>query len=339
MRKAAGRSAGGLAWIGRAGLGAWAVEVSRQRNFQRAARGALSRQQNFQRAGHRGRVRRSLLAVLAVAGCAHCASEAQQDDGIIAIGGDITEIVYALGAGDRLVAVDTTSVFPPEALETKPNVGYMRQLSPEGVLSVGAGQVLASEGAGPPETVAVLQASSLDYVVIPDDPSPEGIVAKVRAVAAALREEAKGEALAARISSRLEQLAQARARIEGPPLRVLFVLGVRNGRAIVGGEGTSAEAVIELAGGVNAVTGVVDFRPLGDEALVALAPDAILTMRRTGANHTLDELATLAGIQNTPAARHDRMYVMEGQRLLGFGPRTPDAASELMELLYGSVLP
>lgn len=275
-------------------------------------------------------------AILAVVGCAHCAGNAQRADGIIAIGGDITEIVYELGAGDRIRAVDTTSVFPPEALESKPNVGYMRQLSPEGVLSVGARHVLASEGAGPPETVAALQASSLDYVVIPDDPSPEGIAEKVRAVAAALGEEAKGEELAARVSTRLERLAHARSRIEGPPVRVLFVLAVRNGRAIVGGEGTSAEAVIELAGGVNAVTGVVDYRPLGDEALVALAPDAILTMRRRGgSSHTLEELDSLAGIRSTPAARHGRMYTMDGQRLLGFGPRTPDAAAELMDLLYG----
>ena len=277
-------------------------------------------------------------AVLALAGCAEDADDdAQRDDGIIAIGGDITEIVYELGAGDRIMAVDTTSVFPPEVLESKPNVGYMRQLSPEGVLSVGGERIIASEGAGPPETVAALMASSLDYLVIPDDPSPDGIVDKVRAVAAALGEEAKGEELAGRISSRLKQLADARARLEGPPLRVLFVLAVRNGRAIVGGEGTSAEAVIELAGGVNAVTGVVDYRPLGDEALVALAPDAILTMRRGGTSHTLDELDSLAGIRSTPAVRHDRLYAMDGQRLLGFGPRTPDAAADLMDLLYGPV--
>lgn len=284
-----------------------------------------------------GQLGRAGLAVVVAAGCAHCAADAERVDGIIAIGGDITEIVYEIGAGDRIMAVDTTSVFPPDVLETKPNVGYMRQLSPEGVLSIGGRHVLASEGAGPPETVAALQASSLDYVVIPDDPSPEGIVGKVRAVAAALGEEAKGEELAARVSSRLERLTQARAGLAGPPVRVLFVLAVRNGRAIVGGEGTSAEAVIELAGGVNAVTGVVDYRPLGDEALVALAPDAILTMRRGGQSHTLDELDSLAGIRSTPAYRHGRLYEMDGQRLLGFGPRTPDAASELMDLLYGRV--
>ena len=81
-------------------------------------------------AGRSGRMGRAGLAILAIAGCAHCAGDAQRADGIIAIGGDITEIVYELGAGDRILAVDTTSVFPPEALETKPNVGYMRQLSP-----------------------------------------------------------------------------------------------------------------------------------------------------------------------------------------------------------------
>src|SRR5690606_16447283 len=55
---------------------------------------------------------------------------------IVAVGGSITEILYALGRQDRVVAVDSTSAYPPAALQDKPNVGYMRALSPEGVLGL-----------------------------------------------------------------------------------------------------------------------------------------------------------------------------------------------------------
>ncbi|MEL7430015.1 MAG: ABC transporter substrate-binding protein, partial [Pseudomonadota bacterium] len=105
---------------------------------------------------------------------------------ILSIGGDVTEILYALGMGDKIVAVDTTSLFPPEALESKRKVGYMRALSAEGVLSVAPSVILAAEGAGPPETVRALKASSVHYIVVPDTPTPDGVATKIRSIANAV---------------------------------------------------------------------------------------------------------------------------------------------------------
>ena len=68
---------------------------------------------------------------------------------IVSVGGAVTEILYALGLEQRVVAVDTTSLYPPRAPAEKPNVGYMRQLSAEGVLGLGPSLVLATEGVGP----------------------------------------------------------------------------------------------------------------------------------------------------------------------------------------------
>ena len=65
---------------------------------------------------------------------------------IVSIGGAITEILYALGLEDRIAGVDTTSLFPAAALREKPNVGYMRQLSAEGVLGLNPSLVFAIEG-------------------------------------------------------------------------------------------------------------------------------------------------------------------------------------------------
>ncbi|MGJ0533075.1 hypothetical protein HUN39_15415 [Methylocystis sp. FS] len=60
----------------------------------------------------------------------------RQPNRIVAIGGAVTEILYALGQQNRIAAIDATSQFPPEALKKKPNVGYFRALSAEGVLSI-----------------------------------------------------------------------------------------------------------------------------------------------------------------------------------------------------------
>ena len=92
---------------------------------------------------------------------------------ILSVGGDVTEILYALGAGNRIVGVDTTSQFPAEALKKK-SVGYMRALSSEGVISVGATVMLASEGSGPPEVVKTLKTTSVPYVEVSDKTSADG---------------------------------------------------------------------------------------------------------------------------------------------------------------------
>jgi iron complex transport system substrate-binding protein len=254
---------------------------------------------------------------------------------ILAVGGDVTEIIYALGAGNRVVGVDTTSQFPAEALKEKKSVGYMRALSSEGVIAVGATLVVASERAGPPEVVKTLKATSVPYVEVPDDPSAAGIAKKVRLIAQVIGTDAEGDRIAQKVMADFKALADLRAKISHP-LRALFVLGVQNGRVMVGGQNTSADAIIRLAGATNVATAVNGFRPLPDEAIVELAPDVIVAMRRSSGNdnHDLSELFALKGIQSTPAGAAKRILMMDGLYMLGFGPRAPAAARDLMALFY-----
>jgi heme transport system substrate-binding protein len=254
---------------------------------------------------------------------------------ILCIGGDVTEIVYALGAGNRVVAVDTTSQFPPQALKEKASVGYMRALSSEGVISVGATLVLASERAGPPEVVATLKSSRVPYVEVPDEFSPEGLVRKIRLIARVTGTEAEGDRIAQDVTDSLAALAASREKI-ARPVRALFVLGVQNGRIMVGGKGTSADAVLALAGAHNVAAGTSGYRPVGDEVVVEMAPEVIVGMRRTSDDdtHDLSQLFALKGVQSSPAGAAKRLILMDGTYLLGFGPRVPDAVRDLMRALY-----
>jgi iron complex transport system substrate-binding protein len=252
---------------------------------------------------------------------------------IVSIGGDVTEILYALGAGDRIVAVDSTSQFPPEALATKKNIGYLRALSTEGVLAVNGSAILASSAAGPPEVVKALKGSSVPYVEVKDDTTPEGIVAKVKLVAGIVGQASKGEAMARDIEARFAQLATARARI--PKARkVLFVLNAQGGRAMVGGRNTSADSVIRLAGAENAAASIEGFKTISEEGLAEAQPDVILAIDSHSSAHNVDQLMAMASVQTTPAGRDKRLVRMEPLFLLGFGPRTPEAAKELMARVY-----
>jgi iron complex transport system substrate-binding protein len=258
---------------------------------------------------------------------------------ILSVGGDVTEILYALGAGPRIVAVDTTSQFPPEVLKEKKNVGYLRALSSEGVISVGASVIVASDGAGPPEVVKTLKAASTPYVTVSDDHSQDGLASKIRLIAKAVGAETEGEKLLQQIAAGFRELSAARAKITRRN-RVLFVLAIQNGRLLVGGRDTSADAVIKLAGGENVAEGIKGFRPLPDEAIVEMAPDVILAMRRSSDNdnHDLSQLFSLKGVQATPAGKAKRIIMQDGLYMLGFGPRTPDAARALMAELYPTVV-
>ncbi len=252
---------------------------------------------------------------------------------VVSIGTAVTEILYALDLQNRIIAVDTTSMHPPEALEQKPNVGYMRALSAEGVLALDPSMVLAEDGAGPPEVIRLLEAASVPFVTVPSDPSPDGVADKIRTVARIMGRNAEGDRLAADTLASFRKLAEARARL-GDRLRVMFILSLQSGRVLASGENTAASGIMDLAGAQNAVAGFEGYKPLSDEAILAAAPDVILVMNR--GNHVLDaeQVFGLPALSNTPAASTKALIRMDGAYLLGFGPRTPDAAIDLARALY-----
>lgn len=259
---------------------------------------------------------------------------------ILAIGGAVTEIVYALGEQDRLIGRDSSSVYPPEATAL-PDVGYMRRLSAESVLSLRPDLILADHGAGPPEAVAMLQSSGIPFATIPDaDTGPE-IEARIAAVGQALGHTATTEPQLAALRADLARLETLNASVT--PRRVLFILSLQGGRALASGTDTAADAMIRLAGAENAITAFTGYKPLTDEAIMAAAPDLILMMRRdpvSADDPILQEpgdaqLWTMPAIAATPAGENRAVVRMDGQYLLGFGPRTGKAALDLHGAIYG----
>ncbi|WP_274426043.1 heme/hemin ABC transporter substrate-binding protein [Chelativorans sp. YIM 93263] len=252
---------------------------------------------------------------------------------LVVIGGSLTEIVYALGEEENLVARDSTSTFPPEAAEL-PDIGYMRQLSPEGVLSVSPTAILALEGSGPPETVDVLEKASVPMVIVPESFHREGILDKIRFVGAALNAQDEAEELAADVS---QEIAAAQRQTENVTerKRVLFVLSMEGGRLLASGTGTAADGIIAMAGGINAVGVFPGYKQLTDEAVVEARPDVVLLMDRGGDFDTGDEeLFANPALAGTPAGQNKAVVRMDGSYLLGFGPRTAGAVRDLATALY-----
>lgn len=257
---------------------------------------------------------------------------AQSARRIVSIGGAVTEILYRLRHDHEIVGLDTTSLYPAEALKTKPNVGYVRALGAEGVLSLNPTLVLASESAGPPDTLRLIEQAGVPIIRVPDEPSPQGIVKRVEIIAKAVDAAEAGAALAAEIDRGFKRLAEARAKVSRPA-KTLFVLSMQNGRPLVGGQGTTADAMLSLAGATNVAASLSGWKPLSDEGLIAAAPEAIVMMSH-GPGGEAQDIFAYPAFAATPAATGRRLIVMDSLYLLGFGPRTPDAARDLMTALH-----
>jgi iron complex transport system substrate-binding protein len=252
---------------------------------------------------------------------------------IVAIGGAVTEILYALGLSERIVAIDTTSLFPASALKEKPNVGYMRALSAEGVLGLNPSLVLAIDGAGPKETVSVLEQAAVPFVRVPDRYTGDGIVEKIKMIAEVTGAKVRGETLSCEVGGDLAEMAKLRAKVT-KPRKVMFVISFLNGKPMVAGRNTAADGIIKLAGGVNAMDAYEGYKQIADEAVIAAGPDTVLVMQRPQDNLDAATVFSNAAFSATPAAAQKSFVSMDGLYLLGFGPRTAKAARDLAAQLY-----
>ncbi len=257
------------------------------------------------------------------------ASAAEPPRRIAVAGSGLTEIVYALGAADRLVAVDTTSLFPSAARKL-PQMGYLRTLGAEGIASVRPDLLIAAEEAGPPATIAQLAAAGVRVLRAGDGYDAAAVVARVGTVGRALGLEAKAADVAAAVEADFARLARDVAGLKRP--RVLFVLSAGGGAPMAAGRETAASSIIELAGAANAVDAYRGYKPLSPEALVAARPDAILatdqTLAALGGLAAFRALPQFATLRDTPVVTLDAVY------LLGFGPRTAHAAHALARALH-----
>lgn len=249
---------------------------------------------------------------------------------LITLGGALTEIVYLLGAQDQLVGTDTTSLYPLAAQQT-PKVGYLRQLSAEGLLSLRPDAVIASGEAGPPLVLEQVRAAGVRITLIDADHSWAEVQRKVSAVGVATGQASQALALQQQLDTQWQKVMQTVAAAKGLPPRVLFILA-HSPSPSVSGQGTAADAVIRLAGGVNAMQGFANYRPLTAEAMAQAAPDVILTSTQgVQAQGGEEKFWSRPELALTPAFKRRALVHLDALQLTGFGPRLPATVQLLHE--------
>jgi iron complex transport system substrate-binding protein len=253
---------------------------------------------------------------------------------IVAIGGAMTEIVFALGEGAHVVAVDTTSLYPWRAVAPLPKVGYLRQLSVEGILSTKPDLILADVDAGPKDVLDQLQSMGAPVAHFHAEHTADSVVPKIRFVGEALGHQPEAETMIEGYSADLKAIETAVAGLARKP-EVLFLIAVGPTGLRGAGDGTAAGEMIGRAGGVNSFAGVNGYKPVSPEASLAADPDYLLMMKQT-----VDEIGGINAVTMLPAlaklkaAKEKRIVALDGNYLLNFGPRTAHAIRDLAAALH-----
>lgn len=273
------------------------------------------------------------------------AGEAQQSNGaeeaagesvaegtrLITLFGDLTEIVYALGAEEYLVARDTSSVYPAAA-EDLPNLGFAGALNAEAILALAPTLVIGRELAGPEGVLEQLREAGVELVLLDELTGLDAPQIKIRAIGAALGIPQRAEALAQDVERRLAEVT-VELEAHERPLRVLLVYVRRGGLQLTGDH---ARTIIEAAGGIDAAVeeGIEGWQALTPEALVAIDPEVYLVLDLgLDVIGGLEGLMEIPGMAETRAGRAQRVISMPDLYLLGFGPRLPEAIADLSAYL------
>lgn len=254
---------------------------------------------------------------------------------IVTLGAPVTETVAALGCADQVVGIDATSREIIARPDIK-NLGFYKRITATGVLSVRANLLIATHDSGFPATFDQLQRAGVKVVRLPKVDSAASAIQQIEVIAEAVGKVSEGAALIELAKSQLARLKEMRPDEKDRP-RTLFIYARGAGAMLVGGRETVADAMIELAGGVNVAAGFEGFKPLSPEALIAEQPEVLLLTA-----HGFDALGGQAGLRahpvlsRTPAVVENRVVVREALELLSFGPRFAERALALAPLLKPS---
>jgi iron complex transport system substrate-binding protein len=250
--------------------------------------------------------------------------------------GTLAQTVYALGLGDNLVGRSTAAAFP--AVKDVVNVTPGgNSLNAEAILALQPTVFLTDTSIGPRAVQDQLRAAGVPVVYFDPSRTMAGVIPQITAVATALGVPDQGAALAQRTQSEIDA-ASAGVPPQPEKLRIAFVYLRGTAITMLAGPGSGADSLIEALGAIDAGTdaGLTEaFVPITSEAMIAAAPDVLLTM--TNGLESIGGVAGLEkipGIAQTPAGRNERVVDMADSVLLSFGPNTGHVLAALSEAVY-----
>ncbi len=263
------------------------------------------------------------------------AAHAAPPQRIVSTAPSVTETLFALGAGERVVGV-TTFCRHPEAALVKPKIGGYTTPSLEAILALEPDLVIVGDAGGLTRRLTALGVPTLEVQPV----SLASINASIRAIGDRIGEPERGEALVARIAAQRAEVTRAVAGRSRP--RVLLLLGHSSDpRAsfFAAGPGSFLGEMLEAAGGVNVLAGVgTPYPRVSVEEVIGRDPDVILEVVSPPAE--ADQAAERArrlwsAYPSLRAVRRGAIRVVVDDTILQPGPRVGEKIAVLAAALQG----
>ena len=249
---------------------------------------------------------------------------------VVVAGGSISEIMYFLNLQNKIVGADVTSVFPSD-LQKLPSIGYVRNLSAEGILSLNPTLVIGEDDMGPPHIIKQLKAAKIDLEIVTEEQTAEGILKKIYCVAKILGVDGINNLSTYREKVReVKNLNKLKENNLKEKIKIMLVLSMKGTSPVIAGQGTSGDAFIKMIGGENIFNSVEGWKAVTLESIIKEDPHfIIIPNREMHANSNTEELIKNPFFINTTAGKKGNFIFAEGMAILGFGPRTISSALEI----------
>ena len=259
----------------------------------------------------------------------------QNSSRIVVAGGSITEIIYFLSSEEKIVALDVTSNYPEKAKEL-PSIGYVRNLSAEGILSMNPSIVFGEDDMGPPGVIKQLRDINIDLRIIPEEKTIDGILDKIYCIASIIDKVPNAES---KINSTLiPDILSIEKRLSTStliPKRVMFIFSIKGNKIIVAGSGTSGDGFIKMTGSENIFSTIEGWKSVSQEAIIKENPDYIIMSERDLHNsETIKSISENPIFKNIRAFEEQNIIFDDAMAMLGFGPRTIKSVLNAVNIMY-----
>ena len=242
---------------------------------------------------------------------------------IVSIGSSITEIIYFLNSQDQIIAIDITSNFPEDAKKF-PSVGYIRNLSAEGLLSTNPSIIISEDDIGPKNIIKQIQDTKTELRIIPEEQTLNGIIQKIQCVGNIIGQQKEAEEkISSEINPVINKIKEIKKEKDLSNIKIMMILSTEGNSTVVAGANTSGDSFIKMLGATNIFESINGWKAVTAETILLKNPDYIIIpekdLHKQSNVNTISENVIL---KETNAGKNNGYIIKDGMAILGYGPRT-----------------
>tara|TARA_B100000676_G_C18050793_1_gene831032 strand:- start:1263 stop:2141 length:879 start_codon:yes stop_codon:yes gene_type:complete len=242
---------------------------------------------------------------------------------IVSIGSSITEIIYFLNSQDQIIAIDITSNFPEDAKKF-PSVGYIRNLSAEGLLSTNPSIIISEDDIGPKNIIKQIQDTKTELRIIPEEQTLNGIIQKIQCVGNIIGQQKEAEEkISSEINPVINKIKEIKKEKDLSNIKIMMILSTEGNSTVVAGSNTSGDSFIKMLGATNIFESINGWKAVTAETILLKNPDYIIIpekdLHKQSNVNTISENVIL---KETNAGKNNGYIIKDGMAILGYGPRT-----------------